>query len=118
MTGLLCKDCGRIHPDTAKKCRPCSNVELLSRCCTSDFRVAEYFAVLRRCGLWPSIDPFTTFALLDVASRFQRAQIDHRHQCGARETCPLRRELELLSGRVQQILEDMEEIVIERKEME
>lgn len=114
MPGFVCISCGRIHPDTAKKCHPCNNTDLLSRHCTSDYRVAEYFTILGRCKLWPSLEPFATQALSTIAFRFKCAQTDHRHQCRAKEDCPLRRELELLSDRVQRILKGMKGISIEK----
>ncbi|KAK3947026.1 hypothetical protein QBC32DRAFT_271528 [Pseudoneurospora amorphoporcata] len=114
MPGFVCVNCGRIHPDTAKKCHPCNNTDLFSRRCTSDYRVAEYFTILRRCELWPSLEPFATLALSDLAFRFKCAQTDYKHQCGAKEDCPLRRELELLSERVQWILKCIKGIPIEK----
>jgi hypothetical protein len=113
MSGLVCMSCGRIHPDTAKKCHPCNNTELIDRHCTSDYRVAEYFAILRRCELWPSLNPFTTCALSDITFRIKCAQTDHKHQCGARADCPLRRELDGLVDRVQRTLKDIKRIPLQ-----
>ncbi|KND92009.1 hypothetical protein TOPH_03310 [Tolypocladium ophioglossoides CBS 100239] len=110
MSGLACMNCGRIHPETAKKCHSCKNTDLLNRHCTEDYRVAEYFTVLRRFRLWPSVIPFTICALSEIVFRLQCAQSDHKHQCSAREACPLRRELELLFVQAQRVLGNMKGI--------
>lgn len=113
MVGLLCMDCERVHPDTARKCHHCNNADLQSRQCTSDFRVAEYFAVLRRSELWPAIEPFTSCTLSDIALRFQNAQKDKKHQCDAISDCPLKTQVDALCRRVHLILERMKGISID-----
>ena len=75
--------------------------------------MAEYFAILRRSELWPSTQPFTRHALSDIELQFKNAQTDCKHQCGAGDGCPLRRELNRLSERVQRVLEDMGVISLE-----
>ncbi|EGR45491.1 uncharacterized protein TRIREDRAFT_111124 [Trichoderma reesei QM6a] len=89
MYGLICSRCGRTLPGEAKKCHPCCNTDLLTKTCTSDHRVAEYFETLTRCELWPSLKPFTATDLSGIQERFQYARGDHKHLCGAGETCPL-----------------------------
>lgn len=105
MSGFSCNLCGRVHPDTAKLCHPCSNFDLVSRRCTSEYRVAEYFVILRRCGLWPMTEPFTTVALRDIAYRMKLGQSDHKHQCSAGQSCPLRTTLEHIAHRTQRIID-------------
>jgi len=54
MWRIVCLECNRTHPDTAKRCHPCNNANLSVMYCTFEARIAEYFATLRACGLWPS----------------------------------------------------------------
>jgi ribosomal protein L40E len=42
MQSLVCMCCGRTHPISARKCHPCSNINLLVKYCTSDYRIAEF----------------------------------------------------------------------------
>ncbi|KAK5994309.1 hypothetical protein PT974_04782 [Cladobotryum mycophilum] len=108
MPGVMCMNCGRTHPDNAKKCHPCNNTVLYEKHCTSEYRVADYFAILKRAGLWPSIVPFKKFSATSIALMLTSARIEHKHQCEAEEVCPLRRELERVDGRVTGVLIGME----------
>lgn len=115
MSGLACMRCGRVHSDTAQRCHFCNEASLQRRYCNINYRVSEYFAVLRGCELWPSITPFTTCALSDIALRFQCAETDHKHQCLANTDCPLRQELKFLSGRAQSITMNMAGLSLEKE---
>lgn len=57
MKGRLCMVCERRLLAEVKKCHPCYN-SILQEYYTSQTRIAEHFAVLRRCELWPSSGPF------------------------------------------------------------
>ncbi|KAL7818375.1 hypothetical protein V8C26DRAFT_397482 [Trichoderma gracile] len=105
MPGILCTSCGRDLPAEARQCRRCCTTDLFKKICNTDYRVAEYFAVLTRCGLWPSIEPFTTMSLSNIVSRFKCAVTDH--QCGASASCPLKCEQVKLSHRAQQALDNV-----------
>jgi hypothetical protein len=107
MGGRLCMSCGRRLPATAKQCRPCYNSTPQDEYCTNQTRIAEYFAVLRRSGLWPSLGPFQKCTISELANRFSRAKDDQQHQCSAGVDCPLRRALEGLSESVDQIVKDI-----------
>jgi len=76
--------------------------------CTSQTRIADYFAILARNGLWPSLEPFGERIVFELADRFARAMDDRKHQCHAGADCPLRRALEGLSHNVNRIVEDVE----------
>ena len=108
MPGPMCMGCGRWHPPGAKKCHPCKNSILHQRHCTSQYRVAEYFAIMRRNELWPSLEPFKTCAISDLAFRFACAAGDTRHQCNAGLGCPLKVELRALSKKVGRVIAGME----------
>ena len=94
--GLVCMSCERTHPALAKKCHPCHNNELFVKYCTTDHRVAEYFAALRKAELWPSLNPFQTFAASDLAFPMACAKNDLRYNCAAGYSCPLQLELAAL----------------------
>lgn len=93
MSRRVCMDCGRIYQDTARKCYPCNNTGLVDKYCTIDHRVAEYFAILTRCELWPSMTTSTPRTLSEIAAQFKVAATAHGHQCAAKNNCPLIREL-------------------------
>ena len=113
MPGHNCMSCGRDLPAEAKQCRRCGTTELFKNACTSEYRVAEYFAILKRFELWPSIDPFTTKSLSDIMHHFECAEMDHNHQCGANEGCPLLHELVHLYHLTLEALDDIEGISLE-----
>lgn len=104
---LFCTSCGRSLPLNAKKCHPCSNTELAQRYCTSETRVSDYFAIMRRCELWPSIGPFQSCSISELASRFEFTKFDTKHSCEAASRCPLQVRLEELCGRVRRIKDNM-----------
>ncbi|KAH8728860.1 hypothetical protein GQ44DRAFT_747278 [Phaeosphaeriaceae sp. PMI808] len=86
---LFCIECGRILPGQAKMCHPCHNSELPPRYCTSETRIAEYFAVLRKVELWPTATPFRMCSILDTTFRFICAKADLKHSCTGGTYCPL-----------------------------
>lgn len=102
---LVCMGCGRTHPNLAKQCHPCHNNDLIPKYCTTQYRVAEYFEALRRAELWPSLEPFRSFAASDLAFRVACAKTDLRHDCAAGTWCPLKLELEALDKRIHAILD-------------
>lgn len=104
MAGFLYVLYGRIHPDGSKTCHPYRNTNLRRRLCTSDSRVAEFFAILRRSDLWPISKPFFTCILVEILSRFEYAQNYRAHQCTAKSEYLFKRELILLFDRVQRLV--------------
>lgn len=102
MQGLVCMCCGRTHPSAARKCHPCSNRILYDKYCTSDYRVAEYFAALRESNLWPSLEPFQNCSADEIALRISRIRVNLRHSCQA-TSCPLDSELNMLVGEANMI---------------
>ncbi|KAL6883053.1 hypothetical protein HDV57DRAFT_470701 [Trichoderma longibrachiatum] len=112
MDGLTCSRCGRTLPGEAKKCHPCYNTDLLTRTCTSDYRVAEYFATLTRYELWPSLGPFATCGLSDIRDRMECLH-DQRHLCGAGDRCPLIGQLKLMSTGAEVVLKNVKGISLE-----
>jgi hypothetical protein len=93
---LLCIVCGHSLPSGAKKCHPCNNTDLQRRLCTHGTRVAEYFHILRKADLWPTVTSFTECSVSDVSSRFTRARKDAKHICEANNSCPLLTTLDLM----------------------
>jgi hypothetical protein len=93
---LLCTVCGRSLPCEAKKCHPCHNTDLQGRFCTKETRVAEYFEILRKAELWPTVASFVECSVSDVSLRFTRARKDAKHVCEASYSCPLLMTLDLL----------------------
>jgi hypothetical protein len=100
---LFCINCGRTLPGQAKKCHPCSNTELPHKYCTSETRIADYFAVLRKVELWPTAKPFGTCSVSDTVTQFTCAKTDLKHSCAAGTSCPLVINLDSLSERVNRI---------------
>lgn len=113
MTDRLCMGCGRRLPATAKKCHPCYNESLQQEHCTNQTRIAEYFAVLGRSELWPSVAPFQKCTISELANRFARAKDDRQHQCDAGLDCPLQNELERLSEKVDRIIENIKGVPLD-----
>lgn len=113
MNGRMCLNCGRVHPDEAKKCHPCNSAEFIGWHCTREYRVAEYFATLQRHGLWPSKVTFKSDSLDDMKTRFTNAKADHRHQCSARSSCPLKHALDDLANRAQKIIETVKGVSLD-----
>jgi hypothetical protein len=104
---LFCIECGRVLPGVAKKCHPCNNSELPSRYCTSETRVAEYFAVLRKVELWPTATPFRMCSVSDITFRFTCVKADLKHSCTAGTYCPLLLNLGYLLAKVDRIKMEM-----------
>ena len=113
MSGFICMNCGTIYPDLAEQCTKCSDTRLSGRTCSCDYRVAEYFAILRRWGVWPSIEPFSTDYLSSFETRFKLVEVGHEHECEAMSDCPLRQELVLLSDMAYQIIEGVKGLSLE-----
>jgi hypothetical protein len=103
MQNLSCVDCGRVLPMEAKKCHPCHNETLEQKYCTMETRVAEYFDILRKCELWPSIRPFQCCSVSDIAFRFACAKRDLKHDCAMASQCPLRLAVDDLNNAVHRI---------------
>lgn len=99
----MCMLCGRTLPEVAKKCHPCRNSDLLPKYCTSETRIAEYLAILREVGLWPTVQPFGFSSITDIISRIARAQSDLKHNCTAESSCPLLVLLDALLGKARRI---------------
>jgi hypothetical protein len=100
---LFCVNCGRTLPRQAKKCHPCYNTELPQKYCTSETRIADYFALLRKVELWPTNKPFGMCSVSDIVTRFNCAKTDLKHSCAAGTSCPLVIHLDSLSERVNRI---------------
>ncbi|KAK2005372.1 hypothetical protein LZ32DRAFT_513826, partial [Colletotrichum eremochloae] len=69
---LLCCDCGRLLPCGAGQCRPCRNKNPHATFCTAQTRVAEYFNILRRNELWPSVAPFGNQTITRISNQLSR----------------------------------------------
>ncbi|KAE8334735.1 hypothetical protein BDV24DRAFT_145307 [Aspergillus arachidicola] len=48
MQGVICIECGKAHPVSVRKCYSYNNNDLLTKYCTGDSRIGDYFAVLRK----------------------------------------------------------------------
>lgn len=102
----MCMLCGRTLPEVAKKCHPCSNSDLLPKYCTNETRIAEYFAVLRKAELWPTVQPFANSSVKNIVSRIARAKSDLKHNCTAGDYCSLITHLDTLTGKARKIEQD------------
>jgi hypothetical protein len=58
--------------------------------------VADYFAILRKVELWPTVVLFRTSSVSKIAGRFLRAKADLKHDCVAGSRCPLLKSLDTL----------------------
>ncbi|KAE8371688.1 hypothetical protein BDV26DRAFT_286588 [Aspergillus bertholletiae] len=103
MDGKVCMNCGRTLPDTAKRCRPCSSSDLRVKYCTGDSRIADYFAVLRKSRLWPSMEYFHSCSATEITLRISQTKAALRHSCQA-VSCPLELELDELVRNVNGII--------------
>ncbi|PVH94087.1 hypothetical protein DM02DRAFT_694101 [Periconia macrospinosa] len=91
-TGIqLCSKCSRELPNEAKKCHPCSNTVLIRRWCSSEMRIADFFAKLRKYGLWPTPQALVEHSVSEMVSRIKQAQDNlWTHKCVGYSTCPLK----------------------------
>ncbi|KAE8359907.1 hypothetical protein BDV27DRAFT_168241 [Aspergillus caelatus] len=99
MDGMVCANCARTHPVGARKCHPCKNSDLITKYCSSDSRIAEYFATLGKANLWPSVEPFQSCSATEIALRISQSAQILRHSCQAPE-CPLQSELDMLVRKI------------------
>jgi hypothetical protein len=99
----MCTQCGRTLPEIARKCHPCHNSDLSAKFCTSETRIADYFAVLTKVGLWPTVQPFERFPVSNIIFRLGCAKLDLKHSCTAGTSCPLWVHLSDLVERARQI---------------
>lgn len=93
-------------PEVAKKCRPCSNSDMRPKYCTTETRIAEYFAVLRRVKLWPTIQPFANSSVEGIVSRIACAKTYLKHNCPSGDSCTLITHLDTLAGNAKRIEKD------------
>lgn len=91
MWRIVCPECNRTHPDTAKKCHPCNNTCLSVKYCNFEVRIAEYFAALRTCGLWPSSMYGSLSAGELVAKMVDIPDSVSDHKCKGAQVCPFNR---------------------------
>ncbi|KAE8136573.1 hypothetical protein BDV38DRAFT_249286 [Aspergillus pseudotamarii] len=103
MDGLVCPNCARTHPSEARKCHPCKNGDLITKYCNSDSRIAEYFAILGKANLWPSVEPFQSCSATEIALRISQSAQILRHSCQGL-WCPLQSELNMLVRKVNGII--------------
>lgn len=107
MQCLICMNCGRTPPVEVKKCHPCNNAILFLKYCTSEAPIAEYFAILTQNELQPSIMPFESCSITDLAFRFDCASRDLKHSCAAGGRCPLEVQPKGLRNKVLRIKESI-----------
>jgi len=106
MWRMVCPGCNRMHPDTARKCYTCNNVNLSVKCCTFELRIAEYFAALRTCKLWPSSEHGSLSAGELVPKMAEIPNSVSVHKCNGAELCPLKQETIRLVERALRLLGD------------
>ena len=104
MWRMVCPECNRTHPETAKRCHPCNNANLSVKCCTFESRIAEYFAALRTCELWPSSKHGSLSAGELVPKMAEILNSVSVHKCNGAELCPLKRETIRLKERALSVL--------------
>ncbi|KAH8600089.1 hypothetical protein B0O99DRAFT_682550 [Bisporella sp. PMI_857] len=88
-----CVHCGRTPPAEAKRCHPCNNPDLYPKYCTGESRASDFFSILEKAKLWPSVKPFQACSLAELLARLESAKRDTSHSCMAGDGCPLKREL-------------------------
>jgi hypothetical protein len=59
----------------ARKCHLYNNPTLYQKYCTFKSKVTDYFAILTKEELWPSITPFEVFSLSDLVLWLARRMI-------------------------------------------
>ncbi|KAH8648207.1 hypothetical protein BGZ60DRAFT_423350 [Tricladium varicosporioides] len=97
----VCVDCGKSVTAREKKRHQCNTREFYQGYCTAESRAAEYFAILEKKELWPSVAPFELCSLSNLAFQLARTKDDLKHYCEAGNGCPLRSELEEFCDKVQ-----------------
>lgn len=102
--GMICNLCWRKHPSDTKKCHPCHATDLSAAKCTSGSRIAGYFAVLEREGLWPSFKWTKTWSLSAVVYRLTVCAARPDHTCVAGAQCPLKSVLHDVGWKVDQMV--------------
>jgi hypothetical protein len=86
-----CPPCGITYNHLNLAC-VCGK-SLVHRYCTPDYRVAQYFGLLRKYDIYPFHKPFRTCSLKEIEDRIDRAyswslDTDHRHECEGSSDCP------------------------------
>lgn len=93
MKYMECMICGRRHPQDAKKCHTCGNGQLRRQYCTSELRVSEYIAQLRRVKLWGHYEPRQSLSVYRLVRRVERDYSDAKHLCAGGRDYPLKTQL-------------------------
>ncbi|KAF2803433.1 uncharacterized protein BDZ99DRAFT_453758 [Mytilinidion resinicola] len=106
ITACITRTLRKFEAELQAKCHPCHNTALSPKYCTSETRIAEYFAILRKVELWPTAKPFGVCSVSDIVFRFTCAKADLKHSCAAGTGCPLLTNLDALSRRVDRIFRD------------
>lgn len=99
----VCMTCGETYASSSS---PYSyhGSKLIPNYCTTEHRIAKYFAVLRESGLWPSLEPFQSCSAEEIASRITLARDRVKgHNCQGGH-CPLKQGLGNLVKRVNMII--------------
>lgn len=110
----LCSLCGRLHPKCYTLCLPCKNDRLFDSICAPQSRVGDYFTIMRKVGLWPSVEPFRDLGVTTITYKIERACEDPMHICDAGDNCPLKREMRLLLHRARLVSDQIIGIDIEQ----
>ncbi|KAK2005303.1 hypothetical protein LZ32DRAFT_674805 [Colletotrichum eremochloae] len=108
---LLCCDCGRLLPCGAGQCRPCRNKNPHATFCTTQTRVAEYFNILMRNELWPSVAPFGNQTTTRISNQLSGLCVFY-HQCKAGLVCPLKLNVYRLTKQTNHIIRNIKGVKI------
>ena len=102
-------------PAKAKVCRPCNCSVFYQKRCTGETRVAEYFAFLGKCKLWPPMTSDRTISLSKLVPRvavevnvknYSGTLTSFEHYCLGGESCPLVGEVRRLHGAGETLLKE------------
>lgn len=77
--------------------------------------MAEYFAILRKVGVWPTQEAFQNSSVKDVVNRIIRARtIMDPHKCSAGMACPLKLHIGALARNAQNSHDNVKELPLGR----
>ena len=84
----ICQVCDKINLKREKLCTCTAFTK--DRLCTVEYRVASYFRLLRKAGLYPRNERLETLSVDEVFRKIQAMVKDSGHRCRGGLKCPLK----------------------------
>jgi hypothetical protein len=93
MQSFKCISCDGPEVSNQMGCVTCGPATKRLEFCNRDFRVLEYFRILRVQDLGPTVTRFPHVSAVDFISRLKEASTKSVHACSAESNCPLKLKL-------------------------